>query len=157
MALFADERVNYTPPTIFSSQIKAVEKAVVRSRDISDTTKKIIIFLLHKTNNLTKRVVLSLEDGWQNIDTKKLQDELSRMVSYAYNTHLDLIFQAMNTEMRLMSHYGIFEEKGSPINTRRPGITIWFSWMWYDHSPEIIVYPSYEEIDTINLEMIDRA
>jgi len=149
MAFFADELVTYNPPIIPSSQMKAIEKIIAYSEDVNDFTKRIIIWVLRKTNNLTRNVVVSIEDLTQGFG-------VHNMTSCNGTTHIDLIFQAMGTEMSLMCHHGVLVRKGV-LDTARSGMTVWFSWVWYNLYPEVILHPNYKEIEAIDLNMIRNS
>lgn len=155
MAFFAGDPVLciYNPPFVSFSQMRALERAVALSKDASNLAKKIVIWTLRQTNHLTKRVALSVEENWNGFGMAQLQDGVHDMVSFNGTTHLDLMFDAIGTQMHVMHHHGMFLQNGA-FDSKKSGRTIWVSYVWYDKSPEVFLCPSLEEINAIDLKAI---
>lgn len=121
------QREVYDPVT--SDQIEALEICIINSRDVKPPAKKVLIWLLRQTRNLTRPVCLLMPN----------ENPLGRVVSYSVHdmqsangtTHIDVFMRAMQSDMDFSTHGGLImggETKSSG------GYTVWIA--PYDYDPE---------------------
>lgn len=152
----------YVPPKMSDKQMAALEKHIKNSKDATDFSKKVIIWTLRKTENLTKSVAVSIWDkDFGELSTKEVQDGAHAMESSNRMTRLDIFMTAMGTEVGLCHHCGCFvscecgvcEQKSNILILDAPGRTIWFSHIFYDRKVTVLPQPTKEELDKISLDI----
>ena len=97
--------------TINQDSYEALEFLISKSRDASIEAKKVILWLLRQSENLTKPVCISID-----YDVGKFSGSLAEQVAEAghymkrtdRSTYLDFIFSAMGSELRLNCQEGKF-------------------------------------------------
>ncbi len=122
-------------PKLEARQMEALERLIFKSQDIlTMTARQAIVWLLRKTDGLTKSVVLNISSQHpQNAQT--IQDSVHSALSSGGCTHLNLILQAMGTTMRFSHHQGCFLDCAtSRVDDR--GSRIWISQTAYDRDAE---------------------
>ena len=135
-------------------QMEALEHFISKSRDASDFAKRVIIWTLRQTNNLTDRVILSVPDDYGTDLAKKVQDGVHYMQSDGGTTHLDSFFLGMKTEFRMCHHCGIFSpnsDKEDKFDPDAKGRTIWVSYVEYDREAKVLALPSLEDLMTMRM------
>ena len=143
---------DYTPPEATPRQMKALESAIAYSKDANDFAKQIIIWTLRQTDNLTKQVALSLPENFYEWKSKDMQNGAHSMLSVNRTTHLDLIFDAIDTQMYLMHHCGRFTliDESNVFVSNISGRTIWFAYEWYSRNVKLLQPPTINELNAID-------
>lgn len=112
-------------PMIQDEQMEVLEHLIMLSQDASDFTKRISIWVLRQTDNLTKEVALSIPNKfYEQIDTQEIQDGVHNMQSAGYSTNIDQIFRLTGTKMRFNHHCGMFVN--GQFDVQAKGVTIWY-------------------------------
>jgi hypothetical protein len=146
------EAKEYRPPRLSDDQIKCLEYLIAVSKNATSFAKKVIIWLLHQTENLTKQVALSVPDEFLGEPSRQIQNGEHDMCSSNGTTHIGTILGAAGTQMSLMGHCGRFSENFfcSDIG----GCTIWFAYVFYSRDAELVDPPTIEDLEKIDLEFI---
>jgi hypothetical protein len=101
-----------------SKQIKALKYLLLNSRDAkSIITRKLLLFLIDKSNELTRDVCITLwetDSGFSAKEIRKIQGEFNSMCSGNRTTHVTEILVAMGSNFCFSDSYGDFDP------TRRP-------------------------------------
>ena len=153
MAWLRGEDQRYIPPRMTNKQMLALEQFIILSPDASEFAKRVIIWVLRQTQNLTRQVALSIWNEQYGSDrAAEVQDSVHAMNSMNSKTRMDLFFDGMGTEMMLEHHCGCFEASdGHPFNTKASGRTIWFSFVFYDDKANVLEAPSLDELEAMSL------
>jgi len=137
-------------PMIEDEQMEMIETFIAESVDAGLFAKKFAIWLLRKTNNLTREVAISLPNDFHGIE---VQIAITQMQSDMNSTKIDRIFNLTGTSMRFSCRIGMFFAK--EFNNTTEGRTIWCS----DHSLKreypidvtFLPLPKEREINSIDL------
>lgn len=152
MPWFSKQQVEYKPPHMSDAQMDALERFIAASSNASEFAKKVIIWTLRQTQNLTRPVALSIWDKDSGPNSSQVQNAAHNMDSVNGKTRIDLFFGGMGTEMRLGHHCGCFEERdGDPFNAEADGCTIWFAYIFYDRNVTRLEEPSLAELEAMVL------
>jgi len=141
-------------PKITDDQMRALEEFVRCSPDANEFGKKAVLYVLRKSENLTKPVCLTLPDGAEGRDwvdgceADQMQNAVHDMRSANGHTHIDLLFYAMGTDFSLSHHGGGYVN--NVFSCEIFGRTIWFSPYCYDDNAEKLK-TTIDEIDAIDL------
>jgi hypothetical protein len=134
----------------------ALEERIINSKDSTDFAKRIIIWLLRKTQNLTWPVALSVLDATYGAELcAEMQNGAHDMLSSNGSTHLGNFFRGMGTEVTLEHHCGCFllnrSKTEDSFEARANGRTIWFSFVYYDRNVQLFTPPPLGELEAIKL------
>ena len=166
MAQVAVASADYVPPPLSDKQMAVLEKVIWDSRDVVDTVRPLLVWMLRQTDNLTRRVALTL---WEqespddmlrraNSDNPKeltppqvFQGSVHNINSSAGSTHIHRVLEALGTEM-FFSHstggYCCDGQQHRYMNTA-PGCTVWIASDHYDHSAQLLNPPSTEVLSAV--------
>ncbi|GEM_PF-5886226 len=89
---------------VTDQQIAALKYLIFQSQDANDWAKRILVFLLDKSEGLKKEVTLTLKarkDGFKDIDIRDATKSLDQMLSGNCYTHLQEIMVAVGTDFIL--------------------------------------------------------
>ncbi|OHB15957.1 MAG: hypothetical protein A2431_03710 [Candidatus Zambryskibacteria bacterium RIFOXYC1_FULL_39_10] len=145
------EAQEYIPPRLSQKQIEAIEYLITKSKDATQFAKKVVIWFLRQTDGMTKSVALSVPEQFLGEEASQIEDSVHDMNSVSGSTHIDSVFQAAGTEMRLQHHRGTFFD--GEFNGGR-GRTIWCSWEWYSRNVSVLPPPTNEDLAKIDLHKI---
>ncbi len=153
-------------------QIEALKYLLSHAEIKNDLAKRIVFFLLEKSNGLTQEVAFSLFEGRSGYSAEDVRTA-ARSVDYLRSvhgtTHIDAVFAAMNAEMHFSIHYGHYAENDpNSYNTlgQFPGFkhhpvdapvryTFWLSRKSYGHDTKalkILCTPSKRKLKSISLK-----
>lgn len=154
MAWLLKKEAHYRPPQMTDQQMAALEKFILRSRNASDFAKRVIIWMLRQSGQLTVPVALSLWNEDFGADrVREVQDAVHDMRSANGATHIGHVFAAMGTEMQLMHSEGCFiGGNAHPFDPKAPGRSIWCHYI-YDgaHSLLLLLPPKVAELEALEL------
>lgn len=155
----AGDKEKYQPPTMSAEQMQAIEAAIAYSRNATDFAKKVIIWTLRQSRNLTRQVALSIPEPFEGFKAEEVQSGVHDMVSCNGTTHIDCLFQAAGTKVHLSHHAGMFVGKHPNFfhNTRARGSTIWVAVGYFSKDAEILTPPTLKEIESIDLKKITHS
>lgn len=118
-------------------QIDALKILIYESKDCDVLAKKLLLFLINRSEKLTRQVTLTLterEGGFSRDEVRKICLEADRLSSVEWNTHLYEIFCAMGTRFFFSMHFGHYNENGRfdhsgqfSCNTTKMRFTFWLS------------------------------
>jgi hypothetical protein len=101
---------------VTTKQIAALKYLVAASKHGNDTAKRVIWFLIDKSNRLSKEVCVTLTQGQEGYSAEEI-DEIVRtlhgITSCNGTTHLNEIFKVTGTDFVFDLHYGHFGSDGS--------------------------------------------
>jgi len=147
-----DEQLSYRPPTISYENMQAIEEAIKQSPEATDFGKRVIIWMLRKTENLTCGVALSIpENAYPCPSKEELRISTSGLCRDNGPTHLNSVLEELGTKVGL-SHHGRCFKDGKLNKENTDGMTIWFSYFAYDQlKPKVLDLPSLAELRSIDL------
>ena len=73
-------------------QVKSLKGCIARSADASDFTKRLIIWLIDRSNNLSKPSVVVVSTHWDDTPAERIDTDIQNMVSPDRSTHLHELF-----------------------------------------------------------------
>src|SRR5436190_9296609 len=91
-------------PQVSDRQMCALEYLIARSKDAEGVSKQVVIYMLRQSNNLSQPCALWVPDSCEMLEP--VWKGLSKMMSSSCATHLDQIFEAMNSALHLQLHVG---------------------------------------------------
>ncbi len=145
----------YIPPRMSDRQMQALEQFVTYSVDASDLATRVIIWTLRQTDNLTRRVALSVPDDYCDPDeaahVKRVIQDMRHMNG---SDVLSYFMAGMGTEFRLDVGVGCFvpwKSNRGFFDTKGKGRTIWVSYILYDNDVAILDLPPIEVMKQIEL------
>ncbi len=147
------EAENYKPPKLTDKQVENIEYLIATSKNATDFAKKVIIWFVRQTKNLTKQVALSVPEEFLGEPANQIQDGVHDMSSVS-GTQIGIVFAVAGTEMRLQHHGGSFV--GKKDFRSGPGRTIWCAYEGYSRNVELLAPPTQEQLNEINLEVISN-
>ncbi len=130
-------------------QVQGLRYLIINSKDSSELTKRICLFLIDSSKGLTKSLVISIntKNGFSKKELGIIMDEVHNMKSANGSTFLNEICTAMGTKFRLSYCMGT----GTPRKKVMTSRTFWWSPENYDHKAHNIEV-SRKEIDKIELK-----
>lgn len=146
------EEPGFPPITrVTDRQMKELEKLVFSSRDAEELGKKLLVWMLRKSENLTRPVRMTLIDPAEGREGL-MKSHVAAYAAHDMNslngsTHIDFILGAMGSPMCFSSHSGSY--LNGELNPRAGGATTWLAIDHYDDSAEPIQPPTQEELDSI--------
>lgn len=135
---------------ITRAQMKELAHLISVSMDVGEEAKKVILWLLYKTDRLTKSVGLSLFSEQCGELAKNVCFGVHDMLSSKGTTHLADLLGLVGSDFRFCGHCGCFNDRHGEFNTKIEGYTIWISPTQYDLGVERIEYAP-ESIKNIKL------
>lgn len=160
-----------------SKQIAALKYIIFKAQNGTELSKRVLAYLIDKSEGLTKEVVLTLvanREGYKADEISKAALGVGEMQSSGGPTHINALLDVMGTELKFSFHYGDFDPNRTddPLNCdgqfpgvpehklSRPGLgrkgmplryTFWISKENYSRKATLIV-TTREELDQINLK-----
>lgn len=103
-------------------QISALKYMIFNTKDGVDLSKRILAFLIDKSEGLTKEVCVSLVKDREGYTEEEISDAgygVSAMESCNCNTHIHALMCLMGSELQFSFHYGDYDPRrvGDPFNT----------------------------------------
>ncbi|MBI5076936.1 hypothetical protein HZB94_00955 [Candidatus Falkowbacteria bacterium] len=133
-------------------QIRQLKAAIINSKDSHDFAKKTILWLIEKSQRLTKSVALSFI---ANVKQGRFACfGVHDMVSANCTTHLDRVLKNISTKMYFWNHADAFKTNGKEFAYGNNCYTVWLSREMYDKNPDFLFFDSDEvlaEIEAIEL------
>src|SRR3989344_7938377 len=136
-------------------QIKALKYLMFKSRDGNDLVKRILVFLINSSKELTEQVSVSLmedREGYSRDEVGEVGHGLHDMISSNGSTHLNELMTAVGTELHFSSHFGhyneraIFETAGQFSGGYPMRYTFWLAKRSYGHSGVVTGLTASREI-----------
>ncbi len=146
----ADE---YVPPRMTDAQMRELERVIARAPEATTFAKKVLVWMLRQTNNLTRGVKLGLPDaiyGRQLV--LNVQDGVHNMLSSGAQTPLGVFMrERLGTEASFFHHHGLYRKDNEHLPGK--GSTIWISHVFYDERADMLARPTSDEIEAVVLPM----
>lgn len=121
---------------INKKQVDALKYLILRSKDASELTKKILFFLLEQSNLLRKAVytsVVETKDGFSKENAIETYNGVHDMKSSQAFTHLNEIMVAMGSDFLFYVHAGAYQADGEFKEYEKIlSYTVWLSDKRYD-------------------------
>ncbi len=146
----SEESKGYKPPRLTDKQMRSLEYLIAVSRGVTGFARRVVIWVLRQTNNLTEPVTLSIPEEFLGEPAGQVQDAVHSMCSSGGTTHLTYVFGIAGTEMRLQHHCGRFVDGGFYPHVE--GRTIWCAYEDYSRTARLLTPPTPEDLDKIDLE-----
>lgn len=110
-------------------QVEAIQYLIIASKDASDIAKKLCLFLIEQSENLTKKVCTSikLEDGFSKEEISAIHEGVCNMKCKHGSTHLsEGILDICGVDYRFHNCGGAYDRSGNHNEKKKDSVTIWF-------------------------------
>lgn len=105
------------------NQIEALKYLILKSQEANELAKRIMFWLIEKSEGLTKDVCICLNEADGEFSADEIQlaaRSFDHASSSNSRSHLGAVFRAMNSEFSFHMHYGDFDPtraEGERLNT----------------------------------------
>jgi hypothetical protein len=138
-------------------QVAALKYLIYKSKDASELSKQVMVYLINQSMGFTKEVAISFLGGMYGYSDKEARGivyGVHGMQSSNGSTHLDAMMKLANCNLNFSHHQGCYENETFNSGKSVSG-TVWLSNHPYGHkTKKLIVLPTPEKriIQKINLE-----
>lgn len=120
------------------AQMKQLAYLISVSKDINKPAKRVVLWLLYKTDRLTKPVCLCMNEKVCGKLAENVSFGVHDMSSCNGTTHLGSLVKLTGSKFVFWHHCGVYS-KGGKYDPRGGGCTIWISPNSYDDKAEQVV------------------
>lgn len=107
---------------VTAKQVAALKYLIFKAKDGTETSKRILAFLIEQSDRFTQEVCCTLTEGHEGFSGEEIHEAaigVGSMQSSNCTTHIDQVLQVMGCRFSFSVHYGDFNpaRKGDPFNT----------------------------------------
>jgi hypothetical protein len=106
---------------VTAKQVAALKYLIFKAKNGTQTSKRILAFLIDQSDRFTQEVCCTLTEGLDGYSGEEVHEAalgVGSMQSCVRTTHIDEVLQVLGCEFEFSVHYGDFDptRKGDPFN-----------------------------------------